>query len=101
MNEKKILVWGFGDAVGTTAYVSLVAWFMFNAKGFFGPVDDFRGPLVILLLFILSATITASLVLGKPIHLYLGGEKASAFKLLGYTILFLFLLLVLIVLFIL
>jgi hypothetical protein len=46
-----------------------------------------------LLLFIISASVTGLLVLGKPIHLYLSGLKKEAFVLLfattGWLVLFL------------
>ena len=54
-----------------------------------------------LLLFVVSATITDLLVLGKPIYLYLEGKKKEAFTLLIATlvwlILFLFLVAVVLV----
>ena len=63
---------------------------MFNAESIFGRMTDFRGPLAMLLLFVFSAAVTASLVFGKPILLYLDNFKKEAFKLLLYTLAFLF-----------
>ncbi len=59
---------------------------MFNAGSIFGQIKSFWGPAALLLLFVLSATIVGALVLGRPIYIYLNGQKAEAIKLLAYTI---------------
>ena len=92
MTKQKIIAYAFLQSAGTFIYATLVAWLLFNGEKFFGKFSGFGGPLVMLLLFILSATITGSLVLGQPIHLYLSGAKKEAFQLLGATLAFLFLL---------
>lgn len=75
------------NALGTVVYVTLVATFMQNGEKIFGKVEDnFFGPVVFLLLFVLSATITASLVLGKPLLMYLNGQKNEAVRLFFYTV---------------
>jgi hypothetical protein len=94
MKNSKLYLWAAADAIGVAIYTSLVAWIMFNAKDIFGEVKNFAAPLIILLLFILSAVTTGSLVLGRPIYLFVNGLKNEAVKLLAVTILFLFLILV-------
>ena len=74
-DNKKLILRSIINSIGVLAYVSLVVTFMNNAQRLFG--ND-RPPLtgvVVLLVFILSALITGSLVLGKPIMLYLDGQK--------------------------
>lgn len=39
-----------------------------------------------LLLFVISATVTGFLILGKPITLYLDGAKKEAFRFLAMTV---------------
>lgn len=78
------------QAIATSLYVGLVAWFMFNANSFFGKQDSFLAPMALLLLFVLSAAITSSLVLGKSILLYLDNNKKEAIELFAYTLVFLF-----------
>lgn len=50
------------------------------------------GVSMFLMLFVLSASVVVSLVAGKPLMLYLDGRKKEVVTLLGYMILFLFLL---------
>jgi len=77
-------VWqSLGLAAGVVLYVTAVSWFMLNAEDTFPKEDSLLQPLMMLLLFVVSATITSSLVLGRPIHLYLSGLKREAFILLA------------------
>ena len=51
--------------------------------------DNFLMPVVMLLLFVISAAITGSLVFGRPILWYLDGKKREAVMLLCWTLVFL------------
>jgi len=62
---------------------------MFNGQQFFGKIDNFTGPLMFLLLFVVSAVITGALFLGRPAYLYLNGLKEDGIKLFFYTLAFL------------
>jgi hypothetical protein len=59
---------------------------MRNAEKMLGPEDNLFSPIIFLTLFVLSAAITSSLILGKPILLFLNGEKTEAVRLFLYTI---------------
>ncbi|TRZ81667.1 hypothetical protein D4R86_02335 [bacterium] len=74
------------NAAGVFVYVSVVAWILFDGQVIFGKASGFLIPLLLLLLFIVSASVTGLLVLGKPIHLYLSGFKREAFRLLFATL---------------
>ena len=76
----------FLNALATVEYISIVAVVMRNAEKIFEPMDNLWGPITFLMLFILSAAITGSLVLGKPVLMYLNGNKSEAVKLFLYTI---------------
>jgi hypothetical protein len=91
MKNSKLILYAFVQSVGIFIYTSGVAWFLFNGERFFGKTDSFWQPLSILLLLVVSAAVTGSLVFVKPIYLYLEGLKKEAIKLLIYTILSLFL----------
>ena len=82
------------NAVGTTLYIVVVASFFFNAQNLFGSDGGDKKtiliPIMMLLLFVLSAAITGSLVLGRPVLWYLDGQKKEALSLLAYTLGFLF-----------
>ena len=84
-------------ALGTAIYVSLVALFMQNGERIFGKMDNLFGPVAILLIFVLSAAITGSLVLGRPILMYLDNRKAEALKMFFYTLGWLFVILAVII----
>ncbi len=86
MKKSDYLLKSFVNAGGAFIYVSAVAWLVFNGQQIFGKQSDFLGPLFILLLFVVSASITGLLVLGKPVHLYLSGLKKEALILLFSTL---------------
>jgi len=97
MNNSKLALQAVSNSLATFAYISVVAWVMINGERFFGsgPDDDIRGPLLFLTLFVFSAMVTGTLLLGRPIYYFLNGKKQEAVKLVAYTILSMFVLVVL------
>lgn len=89
MKKSKLIFWAVADSLGIFVYVSLVSFVMFNGEKLFGKIDNFTGPLMILLLFVVSAVITAALFLGRPAWLYFNGLKEQGMKLFFYTLVFL------------
>lgn len=93
MKRGSLISRSFVNAAATFIYVAAVAWFGFNSQTIFGKQSTFLAPLFALLLFVVSASVTGLLVLGKPIHLYVSGLKKEAVILfsitLGWLILFL------------
>ncbi len=85
----KLLKMAFINSIGTGIYIALVAFLMTNGERLFGQNGGVLGGIGILLLFTLSAIVVGSLVLGKPLMLYLDGSKKEAVKLLLLTILIL------------
>lgn len=90
MARVKLILISFLNSIGVAIYVTGVSLVMRNGEKIFGKMDTFLGPIVFLLLFVLSAAITGTLVLGRPIILYLENRKADAIKLFIYTIGWLF-----------
>jgi SNF family Na+-dependent transporter len=84
--KNKLFVRSLLNSLGVFVYIVAIALFFSNANKLFGAEDNFLMPILMLLLLVLSATITGSLVLGKPIMLYLENQKEAAVKLLAYTI---------------
>jgi hypothetical protein len=74
------------NALATAVYVTAVGLFMFNANTIFGKEDKFLTPVVALLMLVLSASVTGSLVFGQPVMWYLDGRKKQAMQLLGATL---------------
>jgi len=89
MKKSEYILKSLINALGVLVYVSIVAWLIFNGEHIFDNKPSFLIPLFMLLLFIISASITGLLVLGKPIHLYLSGFKKEAFILLFATLIWL------------
>jgi len=90
MNKKNLLQRAFLNAFGVTVYVVLFAWLVNNFNQWFGSKPDvWFSPVLLLLLFIVSACVTGSLVLLKPILLYLENQKKEAVYLFLCTIGFL------------
>ena len=83
---KKLIKRGFLNALATGAYVATLVTLILNGEKLFGTIDNILGPIAFLLVFVVSASITGSLVLGKPILMYLDGQKKEAVKLFMYTI---------------
>lgn len=90
MNKSKIIFTSFLSALGVVVYVIGVSFVIKNGEVIFGEMDGFLGPTVFLLLFVLSAAIVGSLVLGRPVLLYLENRKTEAIRVFFYTLGWLF-----------
>ncbi|MDP2656541.1 MAG: hypothetical protein Q8P11_03200 [bacterium] len=95
MKKYEYILKSLPNALGVFLYISAIAFFFANAQNIFGNEEDnFLIPVFMLLLFVISASITGLLVLGKPIFLYLNGLKKEGFIMLfatlGWLIVFLF-----------
>lgn len=78
---------GFASALGVLAYVTLFAWVISHGQQWFGDKPDtWIGPALALIVFIVSACITGSLVLLRPILMYVEGQKKDAITLFMYTV---------------
>src|SRR3989344_2777983 len=91
MKNSKLIFYALTQSLAVFVYVGLVALLLSNGEKIFGKFTGIWGPFAMLLLFVLSALITGSLVLTRLIHFYLNGFKKDAFKLLFLNILILFL----------
>ena len=91
MPNSKLILYGFLHSLGVVIYVFWVVIVMNQANSLFGQMDDLWGPIAMLLLFTVSAAICGLLVFGKPVLLFLKGEKTASVKLTLYTVGLLFL----------
>jgi hypothetical protein len=97
MNKPSILKYALLNATLTACYVILIGLFFRNAKALFGDgPESLLIPMGMLLLFIFSALVCGGLVLGRPIMWYLDGQKKEALKLLGYTTLVIFIIMIIV-----
>ena len=83
-------------ALCVVIYVSAIATLMYNGGNLFGKKPGVLGGIAFLLLFVLSAMIVGSLLLGKPAILYLEGQKKASIQLLFAIMGWLFLILLLV-----
>lgn len=80
------------NALWTALYIIFIAMFMNHAQAFFGDGKTVLIPIMMLLLFVFSATLCGALVLGRPVLWYLDGKKKDALVLFAYTLGILFVL---------
>src|SRR5947208_2944439 len=93
MNLKEnAIAHSFGHAVLVVVYVSIVAWVMQHAQELFKRGKTVLTPIAFLLLFVFSAAVVGSLVLGRPVLMYVEGQKKEALQFFGLTLLWLFVL---------
>ena len=92
MNKKFLLKQAVLHSLAILVYCGLVGYLMLNGERLFGQANNILGMVAFLMLFVLSAAIVGSLVLGRPIIYYLDGKKKESITLLIYIIAILFLL---------
>jgi len=90
MTQQKLMFQAVHNSVGVMLYAAGIAWLLTNGDRLFGNTPSFLAPLAFLMLFVFSALITALLVFGLPAFHYLSGRKQDAFRLLGFTVVALF-----------
>ena len=97
MNKNNLIKIAFINAFGVLAYISIFAFAITHLQKWFQPKGDtWLSPVLFLSVFIVSACITGSLILLKPILLYIEGQKKEAVNLFFFTIGFLALMAVII-----
>lgn len=84
---------GIVQAIGVTAYCSLVGLVMWNGDKIFGKVDNYLGPVVGIMLFSVSALICGLLVFYKPYKLFFENKKQEAINVVLSTAVSLFIIL--------
>lgn len=99
MKNKNLIFRAVANSLGVFSYTLLVTLVIQNGENFFGKMDNPLGVAAFLMLFVLSAAIVGSLVFGKPIILYLNGQKKEAIRLLVYTLVAIFIITFIILLF--
>lgn len=91
--KKDILKYACINSLLTALYIGLISWFLFYVPSYFelnDKPDTVFAPIMMLMLFVFSAAITASLVLGRPILWYLDGKKKEAISLFIHTLIVFF-----------
>jgi hypothetical protein len=86
MPPQKMILKSLLHALAVAVYIILVSLLMNNANRIFGAMDNFWGPVALLLLFTVSAAVTGLLVMGRPAYLFLNGQKKEGLQFLFYTL---------------
>lgn len=89
MNKNRIALYALGNAALAACYVALVAAIMSGAESFAQKAGSIAGPMGFLLLFSTSAAILGLAVFGRPVVWYLDGKHSDAVTLAIYTVSFL------------
>ncbi len=90
MSKNDLIKRAFLNAVGVAAYIVLLMWLIsYFGERLEAEPETWLMPVFVLLIFIISACVTASLVLLKPVLLFLEGAKKQAVHLFIYTLGFL------------
>ncbi|KKS31692.1 hypothetical protein A2380_03730 [candidate division WWE3 bacterium RIFOXYB1_FULL_43_24] len=77
----------FLQASGFVVYLILISFFFnFVTPTFSKPVSEFYAPIVMLLLFVISAVISAVMILGRAGVLFWDKKYREAFTLVGWTV---------------
>ena len=85
--KNTILKHAFLNALGTALYITLVAgFFSYVTKNPKPDKPTILIPMFTLMLLVFSASITSTLMFGRPVVWYLDGKKKEALSLLGYTL---------------
>ncbi|MFH1509442.1 MAG: hypothetical protein ABIE68_04725 [bacterium] len=91
MTIQKITGQSLLHALGVALYIFLIAQIMFSMESVMGKIDDSWGFMIMVMIFTVSAAITGSLVVFRPVYLYMEGQKKEGVQFLLYTIGWLFL----------
>lgn len=74
----KTLKQSFVFTLAAAIYIVLLGFFMNHANGWFGSADTVVSGTAAMILFTLSALVVGGLLIGKPLMLYLDGQKKEA-----------------------
>jgi len=86
MKKEKLCLSSFLQALGLTAYISLVSIIFWKGNVWFPKMNLYLGPLLMLSLFAASALICALITLGYPFILFWDKKKPKeALKIVIYT----------------
>lgn len=87
LNKLSLPFLAFLQSTALLVYITFVASIMLNGNKMFGPNINIFGPILFLLLFIVSAVISATLFLGRTGYLFWEKRYRESFSLLGWNIL--------------
>jgi len=87
--EKELCLKGLFQALGVAGYCVLVGVVFWKGNSWFGKMDQFWGPVLFLMLFVVSVMISALMVFYLPYKLFLKNKRKRAIQLVVNTALWL------------
>lgn len=86
MGKNEAAKLGLVQAAAVTGYCALVGLLFWKGNVVFGKVNPYLGPVMFLVLFIVSALICAAAVFYRPYQMFFAGQKKMAADVVLYTI---------------
>ena len=81
----RLCLGGFVQALGLGGYCGLVGLVFLNGDSWFGKMDRYWGPMLFLMLFVVSAMISTLIVFYYPYKLFILDKKREAVQLVMCT----------------
>lgn len=88
MNTYSLIKRSLLDSLGVAAYVLVISWIMTSLSGQNFP-QTVLGPMMMLMLLVLSVAVVGMLIFAKPVMMYLDGQKKESVWLIIYTLIWL------------
>lgn len=89
MNKKiadaSLFLLSFFQALGVSVYISLVSLIFWRGNEWFGSVDSYLSPILVLILLVMSALICGVIVFAQPFLFWQAKRPKKALKLVVYT----------------
>ena len=89
MKNLKLILYALVQSLGVFIYISGIVWVLFNADKWIGKNFSLWQPVMTLMLLVISAAVTGTLVFGRSVYFYLEGLKKESILVFIYTISFL------------
>ena len=83
--KKNLCLISFLQSVGLVSYISLVSTIFWKGNEWFGKIDNYLGPALVLTIFAASALICALITLSYPFILWQSGKTKNALKIVFCT----------------
>jgi len=94
MSKSKIIFYSLLHALGVLAYIVAIGLFIQALNTILPGPDGFGTIIPVLLLLVFSAAVMAILVFGRPVYLFLNGMKTESIYFLGYTMIWLLIIII-------
>jgi hypothetical protein len=87
--EQELCLKGLLQALGVSGYCGLVGVVIWNGNSWFGKMNQYWGPVFFLMLFVMSAIVSALIVFYQPYKMLIKKETHEALQLVVNTALWL------------